>query len=94
MKLKLLSMHYIDDRLLDEGTIIGDDTDVLFRYPDGTPMGASTEMEGLDDEGREMCEKRKFPGLFADITPNQTERLGQRRNPDPKIPLMGNLVRK
>jgi hypothetical protein len=57
-------------------------------------MPASTEMEGLDDEGREMCEKRKFPGLFADITPGQTERLGQRRNPDPKIPLMGNLVRK
>lgn len=94
MKFRLLSMHYIDDRLLEEGTVIGDDTDIPFRLPDGSPMGASSEMEGLDDEGRELCEKRKFPGLFADITPTQPERLGQRRNPDPKIPLMGNLVRK
>lgn len=94
MKLRLLSLHYIDDRLLEEGTVIGDETDVPFRFADGTPMGASSEMEGLDEEGKEMCELRKSPGLFADITPRQPERIGQRKNPDPKIPLMGNLVRK
>ena len=46
---KLLSQHYIDDRLLEAGKVIGEGTDVPFLYPDGTPQPPSNEMEGLDD---------------------------------------------
>ncbi len=47
---KLLMQHYIDDRLLEPGTIIGEGTDVPFLDADGKPLRPTAYMEGLDDE--------------------------------------------
>ena len=51
-KYRLLAKHYIHDRLLDEGTIVGDETS--FAIPEG---GVTPEMEGLDDEGKAAVKK-------------------------------------
>lgn len=45
---RLLAPHYIDDRLLETGTIIGEGTQVPFLFPDGTKQTPSPEMEGLE----------------------------------------------
>jgi hypothetical protein len=51
-KYRLLAKHYMNDRLLDEGTIVGDETS--FVIPEG---GVTPEMEGLDDEGKAAVKK-------------------------------------
>lgn len=69
MRFKLLAQHYIDDRLLEPGTEVGDGTSVPFRFPDGSRMVPSTEMEGVDEEGVKAVEdvrSRSFP-MFADL---------------------------
>lgn len=53
---KLLSQHYIDDRLLEAGKVIGEGTDVPFLHPDGTPRPPSNEMEGLDEAAQAEVE--------------------------------------
>lgn len=50
MKYRLTAPHYIEDRVLPAGTVIGEGTEFPFLLPDGTPRPPSTEMEGLDDE--------------------------------------------
>lgn len=49
---KLKSQHYIDDKLLEAGEIVGEGTEVPFLHPDGTPRPPSTEMEGLNSESQ------------------------------------------
>jgi len=69
MRFRLLAVHYIDDRLLEPGTEVGDGTSVPFRYPDGKMRLPSTEMEGVDEEGRAAVaavQSRSFP-LFTDL---------------------------
>jgi hypothetical protein len=51
-KYRLLAKHYMNDRLLDEGTVVGDETS--FTVPNG---GVTPEMEGLDDEGKAEVKK-------------------------------------
>lgn len=76
MRFKLLAPHYIDDRLLEAGEVIGEGTQVPFTYPDGSPRTPSPEMEGLDEESAAAVAaviSRAYP-LFADLpatfTPN------------------------
>ena len=45
MRFKLLTQHYAHDRLLEEGTVVGDGTPYAF-------FGVSQFMEPLDDEAR------------------------------------------
>lgn len=54
---RLLSTHYIDDMLLEEGTIIGEGTKVPFLHPDGSPRLPSSEMEGLDPAAQAEVDK-------------------------------------
>lgn len=51
-KFKLTAQHYIDERLLEPGTIIGEGTEVPFTYPDGSPRPPTFDMEGLNDESQ------------------------------------------
>lgn len=53
---KLLAQHYIDDRLLEEGMIIGEGTEVPFTLPDGTLRPPSLDMEGLSPEAKAEVE--------------------------------------
>lgn len=52
MLFKLQAQHYIDDRLLEEGTLVGDGQIVAFKLPDGTYRTPSYQMEGMDDEAK------------------------------------------
>lgn len=60
MKFRLNADHYICDMILPEGTEIGDETTVPFRYSDGSAMPPSREMIALDDEAKKMIAKH-FP---------------------------------
>ena len=51
---RLLTKHYMYDTLLDEGTIVGDDTP--YKIEDEM---VSPDMEGLDDESKEKVKKSK-----------------------------------
>lgn len=69
MRFRLLAVHYIDDRLLDPGTEVGDGCAIPFRYPDGKMRLPSTEMEGVDEESQAVVEavrSRSFP-IFTDL---------------------------
>ena len=54
---RLLAQHYINDMLLEEGTIIGEGTQVPFTHPDGSPRPPSLDMEGLDAATKAEVEK-------------------------------------
>lgn len=60
---KLLSQHYIDDRLLEAGKVIGEGTDVPFLFPDGSPQLPSGEMEGLDEASQAEVEAVRARGF-------------------------------
>lgn len=62
MKYRLDVQHYINDRLLEPGHIIGDETDVPFVDAKGHPMVPSRGMTPLDHEARAHMEKA-FPGV-------------------------------
>ena len=62
---KLLSQHYIDDRLLEAGAIIGEGTEVPFLYPDGTPRPPSTEMEGIDEDSQAEIDAVKEKAIYG-----------------------------
>lgn len=51
-KYRLLTKHYMYDQLLDEGTIVGDETP--FKIEEAA---VSPDMEGLDDESKANVEK-------------------------------------
>lgn len=54
MKFRLLAEHVAPNgAVLSEGTEVGDDTPWPWRNPRGEPIEPSTQMEGLDDEGKE-----------------------------------------
>ena len=53
-KYRLLTKHYMQDQLLDEGTIVGEGTSFNI-----TDEMVSPDMEGLDDESREKVQKAK-----------------------------------
>jgi len=53
-KYRLLTKHYMNDQLLDEGTVVGDDTPHKI-----TEAAVSPDMEGLDDEGKANVQKAR-----------------------------------
>jgi hypothetical protein len=61
MRYRIDAQHYIHNRLLEPGHIIGDNTDVPFREADGTPMVPSASMTPLNEEAMGLF-KKKFPG--------------------------------
>ncbi len=87
MKFRILSPHYIDDRLLPEGTIIGDEGVVSFRDEKGKPLVPTHEMEPLDDEAKKLFEdyRKSSAGLMIG---GVAEPLYPKL-PDPNAPLMG-----
>ena len=58
MKWKLNTQHYIDDALLDPGTIVGTDTPYPFPYP------PSLNMEPVDEEAKAYL--KAHPRKFGD----------------------------
>ena len=56
---RLLAPHFINDRLLDTGTIIGEGTEVPFLFPDGSKQTPSPEMEGLEPPAQAEVEAVK-----------------------------------
>jgi len=77
MRYRLDVQHYIHDRMLEPGHIIGDGTDVPMVNGDGSPMLPSTGMTPLDDEAADAMRKR-YPGV----------RMPE-RDPTKAIPLRG-----
>lgn len=77
MLFRLDTQHYINDRLLEPGHIIGDNTDVPMILPNGDPVLPSVNMTPLDDEARAAF-KDRFPG----------SRMPE-RDPTKAIPLRG-----
>lgn len=61
MKFRLDTQHYINDRLLEPGHIIGDETDVPMVLPNGEPLKPSVNMTPLDDEAWKFFNDT-FPG--------------------------------
>jgi len=53
-KYRLLTKHYMQDQLLEEGTIVGDETSFKI-----TEEMVSPDMEGLDDEAKQLVQKAK-----------------------------------
>lgn len=60
MKFRLDVQHYIHDRLLEPGHIVGDETDVPLINTDGSPMIPSRGMTPLDAGAKSLFEKT-FP---------------------------------
>ena len=77
MRFRLDAQHYINDRLLEPGHIIGDGTDVPMILPDGSPMKPSVNMTPVDDEAW---------GFFQETFPG-TRR--PERDPTKAIPIRG-----
>lgn len=77
MKFRLDTQHYINDRLLEPGHIIGDETDVPMILPNGDPLKPSVNMTPLDEDALKVF-KDTFPGVRS---PN--------RDPLKAIPLRG-----
>lgn len=77
MKFRLDERHYINDRLLEPGHVIGEGTDVPMVLPNGDPIHPSASMTPLDDEAMEVF-KQRFPGA----------RMPE-RDPTKAIPLRG-----
>lgn len=77
MRYRLDSQHYIDDKLLEEGTEIGDGTPFPWRFEDGTARPPSRSMVPLDDEA-----KRLFKEHFKTEGPVE-------RDPTKAIPVQG-----
>jgi len=77
MKFRLDTQHYINDRLLEPGHVVGDETDVPFLNRDGSPMTPSVNMTPLDDEAWQHFQK-SFPGTHR-----------PERDPTKAIPLRG-----
>lgn len=80
MKWKLLTQHYINDALLEEGTIVGDGCQHNFNGPDGKMYQPSLNMEPADAEAAAYLQEnpRKFDGK-----PVPTELLQTPRGPMP-----------
>lgn len=84
MKFQLAAQHYIEDRLLEPGTIVGDETPYSFRYSRdvtqvnkegrvetikaGSPMTPSREMIPLDEEAKQLM-REAFPAGPAPADP-------------------------
>lgn len=77
MKFRLDSQHYINDRLLEPGYVIGDETDILMVLPNGDPMKPSVNMTPLDNEAMAL-----FKETFPTARPPE-------RDPTKAIPLRG-----
>lgn len=76
MRYRLMSDHYINEAIVPEGSIIGDDTQWPFREADGKATIPSREMAPLDDEAM-----REFKKQFPDTVPP--------RDPTSAIPIQG-----
>jgi len=70
MRFKLTAQHYINDRLLEEGVIIGEGTDVPFLDKNGDSLPPSNFMEGLDEPSQAMVDAvlRRVNNLFEDLS--------------------------
>lgn len=77
MLFRLDTQHYIHDRLLEPGHIIGDNTDIAMVNADGSPLIPSRSMTPMDDEAWSLFNET-FPG---------TRR--PERDPTKAIPLRG-----
>lgn len=58
MKYRLDAQHYINDKLLEAGQVVGDDTGNPFRFPNGDPMIPSQFMTPLDGEAQAEYQKK------------------------------------
>lgn len=88
MKYRLDADHYIDDKLIPAGTVIGDETEIPYRFvsdvPDGKggiskagdPKPPSRSMIPVDGEAKQLFEKE-----FGQTAPE--------RDPTKAIPLQG-----
>lgn len=55
MKFRLLADHVTaEQQVIPGGTVVGDDTSYPWRDREDKPLPVTTQMEALDDEGREM----------------------------------------
>lgn len=54
MKYRLDTQHYHQDKLLEPGTEVGDDTDFPWRDAKGHPLPPSLQMTPLDDEAKRL----------------------------------------
>lgn len=80
MRWQLTEPHHIDEQVLPVGTIIGDDTQWLFRVTKadprlnrkvGDPMPCSTAMIPMDDEARAAYDE-KFQGKVPESDPTKS----------------------
>lgn len=66
MLFKLQAQHYIDDRLLEEGELVGDGQAVTFKLPNGEYRTPTYQMEPLDDAAKKAIEAMP-PMLSMDL---------------------------
>lgn len=71
MKFRLDSQHYINDKLLEPGQVVGDETGNPFRFPNGDPMIPSQYMTPLDAEAVDLYRK-KFGDDVKRVDPTQS----------------------
>lgn len=64
MKWRLLTPHYINDALLEAGTVVGDDCQYNFNRPDGEMWSPSLNMEPADKEAEAYL--KDHPRKFED----------------------------
>lgn len=58
MKFRLLAAHVLPDQsIVPAGTKVGDEEGITWRDANGEPLPVSTQMDGLDDEGRQMVQE-------------------------------------
>lgn len=89
MKFRLDSQHYINDRLLEPGHIIGDQTDCAFVDAEGEPMKPSMQMTPLDGDAKSLFEKT-FPN--TKLTKNALDNISLRMNEDGRVQQAGGPV--
>jgi hypothetical protein len=77
MRFRLDTQHYLNDRLLEPGHIIGDGTDMPMVLPNGQPMKPSVNMTPLDDDAWKLFNET-FPGTHR-----------PERDPTKAIPIRG-----
>ncbi len=76
MKFRLDTHHYRDDKLIEPGTVVGDDCEIAWRDAKGHPYPPSRGMTPLDEEAKRMMKE-----TFDTDAPD--------RDPTKPIPMQG-----
>ncbi len=76
MKFRMDVQHYRDDKLIEPGTVVGDDCEITWRDAKGHPFPPSLGMTPLDEEAKRMVKE-----TFQTETPV--------RDPTAPIPMQG-----